>query len=547
MKRKVTVAIMVTLFVVGALFTAIPLKAEPETIKIGILGPMLWIQGQGMVEGATLAMEEINDAGGVDVGGVPHTIELVTANTGPGGAEPTEETGTAAMTELMAAGVDFVQGGFRSEAVFGAREIAMNFEVIYQITGSATNELVDCEGMANALLDNPCGSCVRCDYERYKYLFRVTPVNSTMLLKTLAYFYNVFIGTTLLPLYGYVHEGMTVPQVDVAVISEAAVWADVIHLLFTIPELPSPPYKPGLGYKYLLGPYANVTYSARPSPEATSFDSELTGVMDNNCVLLVHIFSAEAGLAFIQQWADWEVPAIPMGIDVLAQEAEHWTRTGGKCEFEATLATSGSGLDITPWMEQFGEDYIARWGHNPIYTSFGSYDAIYGLKEAIERAGTLDPGEGRGDPGVITELENTDREPMTVPHFKFTYNHDVFNNEYGPTWVEGYARAHLVQWQAGRKEVIWSMDKIYSRKVRLPPEMYPLIVDLDYDGFVTIADVSAAAASFGAYPGHARWNFIADVDGDEFITISDVSAIAVRFGDWVETPITWPPGPQLHE
>ena len=168
MKIKTIVGIVITLLVVTTTFNAVPIRAQ-NTINVGIMGPTQWIQGQGMVEGATLAMEEINAAGGVDVGGVPHTIELTIADSGPGGAEPTEETGRAAMLELMGVGVDYVQGGFRSEAVFGAREVAMDFETIFQITGSATSELIDCAGTANALMDNPCGECVRDDYARYKY------------------------------------------------------------------------------------------------------------------------------------------------------------------------------------------------------------------------------------------------------------------------------------------------------------------------------------------------------------------------------------------
>ena len=40
-----------------------------KTIKIGVIGPMQFVQGKGHWNGATMAAEEINAKGGVNVGG----------------------------------------------------------------------------------------------------------------------------------------------------------------------------------------------------------------------------------------------------------------------------------------------------------------------------------------------------------------------------------------------------------------------------------------------------------------------------------------------
>ncbi|HAZ31975.1 MAG TPA: hypothetical protein DCY61_04705, partial [Dehalococcoidia bacterium] len=53
---------------------------EVPTIKIGVIGPMKFIQGEHHWAGAEMAAEEINAAGGVDVGGVMHRIELIKAD-----------------------------------------------------------------------------------------------------------------------------------------------------------------------------------------------------------------------------------------------------------------------------------------------------------------------------------------------------------------------------------------------------------------------------------------------------------------------------------
>jgi len=46
-------------------------------IKIGVLAPMQFIQGEDAWNAAVMAAEEINEAGGVDVAGLKHEIELV--------------------------------------------------------------------------------------------------------------------------------------------------------------------------------------------------------------------------------------------------------------------------------------------------------------------------------------------------------------------------------------------------------------------------------------------------------------------------------------
>ena len=68
MKLKAVSGIMLTLLLIIMGFHVIPVLTQP-TIKIGVIGPMAFMQGAGMWNGATLAEGEINTLGGVDVGG----------------------------------------------------------------------------------------------------------------------------------------------------------------------------------------------------------------------------------------------------------------------------------------------------------------------------------------------------------------------------------------------------------------------------------------------------------------------------------------------
>ena len=150
MKRKVFAGATLTLFLIVALFSAVPVKPQfVGTIKIGTIGPMPFIQCHGIAEGVKLAAKQINDAGGVVVSSGAWKVEVISADTLRGLVDPTWNGGTQAAMELVAAGVDFAIGGYRTEAVYGAREVFMDAAISYDkpiffIDGATTNELVDC-------------------------------------------------------------------------------------------------------------------------------------------------------------------------------------------------------------------------------------------------------------------------------------------------------------------------------------------------------------------------------------------------------------------
>src|SRR4030067_1382069 len=100
-----------------------------QDIKIGIIGPMKFVQGRGHWNGATMAAEEINAKGGIQVGTKKMKIQLVQADSN----EFLNVTdATNAMERLMTKDkVDFVIGGFRTEAVLPMQDIAMEHKKIF--------------------------------------------------------------------------------------------------------------------------------------------------------------------------------------------------------------------------------------------------------------------------------------------------------------------------------------------------------------------------------------------------------------------------------
>src|SRR6187549_877052 len=159
---------MLRTVIVGLVALGFACGAKAQTIKIAILGPMAFVQGEHHWNGAEMARDEINKAGGVNVGGKRMRIELVRADTNEIQSVP--DATNAIERVITRDKVDFLIGGFRSEAVLAMQEVAMDYKKISLGAGAADARL---------------GENVEKNHDRYKYWFRVTPTKAPDLFRTL--------------------------------------------------------------------------------------------------------------------------------------------------------------------------------------------------------------------------------------------------------------------------------------------------------------------------------------------------------------------------
>jgi branched-chain amino acid transport system substrate-binding protein len=253
-------------------------------IKIGVIGPMQFVQGKGHWNGAVMAAEEINAKGGVKVGDKKMMIELVKADSN----EFLNVTdATNAMERLLTRDkVDFVVGGFRSEAVLAMQDIAMDYKKIFIGCGAAHPEL--CTRVAK-------------DYDTYKYFFRGTPFNSRYLVKT-CFIQMATVGAIL-------KKSLNIPKVKVAIVAEKAMWAD-------------PMVKATEGFVPKMG--MDVAGVWRPSPVATDVMAELSAIQRSGAHMIFTMFSSSVGIPFARQAGELKIPAAQVGINVEAQKDGFW-------------------------------------------------------------------------------------------------------------------------------------------------------------------------------------------------------------------------------
>lgn len=394
---------MLTAFVSALAGTALTVASAQaaDPIKIGIVGPMAFVQGENHWAGAQLAADEINKAGGIKVGNTQRKIELVKVDSNeilnvPDAANAMER----AITQDK---VDFVIGGFRTEAVLAMQDVAMDYKKIFLGVGAAHDEL---------------GLRVQKDYDRYKYWFRVAPIKSSDLGKSL---FGV-----LATIAGQIRSELGKPTPKVAIMAEKAAWVDGIVKAAeaNLPKM-----------------QMEVVGVWQPSPVANDVTAELSAIRRAGADMIFTAISGPVGIVLGRQMGELQVPAIPFGINVEAQKEGFWQATGGKGNYVATLDTFGAGdVEITPHTKPFVAAFKQRFGKLPAYTA-STYDAINLLKTAIETAGTTDADK------LVPVLEKTD-QTGAAGRLVFDKNHDPI---FGPGYVTGLA----VQWQDGNKVAFW--------------------------------------------------------------------------------------------
>jgi branched-chain amino acid transport system substrate-binding protein len=370
-----------------------------DPIKIGIIGPMKFTQGEGMWNGATMAAEEINKAGGVAIKGAKRPVEIVKLDSNEFLSIP--DATNAMELAVSRYKVDFLAGGFRTEAMLPMQDIAMDNKKIFLGCGCSFPGL--CEKVTK-------------DYDRYKYWFRVTPYNSNFLVKA------DFVLLDMVRKLMAKEFGVEKPKV--AIVAEKAAWAD-------------PMVKVAEGILPKMG--MEVVGVWRPSATATETTAELSAIQRAGAQIIFVTFSSSVGIPFAKQAGELQIPAPIVGINVEAEKDGFWSATGGKGNCILFLNTYAP-VKITDQTIPFFDKYKEKFKEGPNYTA-GVYDAVYILKDAIEKTDTLDPDK------LVPVLEKTDRVG-TGGRIVFSKDHDLV---FGPDHSTGIG----TQWQDGKVVCVW--------------------------------------------------------------------------------------------
>jgi branched-chain amino acid transport system substrate-binding protein len=436
------------LLLVALVLPACAAPKEENVIKVAVVGPMQFIQGEQHWMGASMAAEEINNAGGVKIGDKNYKIQLVQVDSN----EILDVAGAASAVEraITVDKVDFLMGGFRTEAVYPMSDVAMDYKKIFLNCGAATAALQQ---------------RVATDYDRYKYFFKITPYNEYFLV-TSDFKMLAMVAEILKQEFG-------IEKPRVAIIAEKLEWDEAMVAL-------AQARLPAMGME-VVGVW-------RPSDTATDVTAELTAIAAKEPHIIFTTFSGPVGITYAKQRGELEIPAVSVGINVEAQKEGFWDATGGKGNYEFVLNTYAKGVAMTDKTIAFFDEFEKRTGEFPTYTA-ATYDALLAMKQNIEKAGTLDAD------ALVPVIEQsvfsgtagvTKYYPLDSPACPPMCPHDIV---YGP----GYQTGVGTQWQDGELKGVW------------PKKEYGVVDDygdwrFEYPGTAALKIAPEAAAKFKSAP-----------------------------------------------
>jgi branched-chain amino acid transport system substrate-binding protein len=392
----------------GAVFglaLAAPHARAADPIKIGVIAETSAISGVGIPNGAKLAAEEINAAGGVN----GQMIEIVDYDDHNSASDAVRAFQRAAQQDKVAA----VIASYVSEVVLALEPWSGRLKMPMITPGAASNDIT---------------KRVHDDYDHNKYVFHGY-LASTQIADA------VCEGAKQL-LIKDLHMKTAV------VMSEDAAWTIPLdeEYLKCLPEI---------GLK--------VLDHIRLSPDTTDFTPIFNKIEGEKPDVIVTGIS-HVGVQPTVQWQQQQVPIPMYGVSSQATNSTFWTDTNGATDGVIFNMVSAPDVAVTPKTIPFAKKYQAKYGNLPGYAAYTSYDDVYMWADAIKRAGSTDPDK------IVTAMEQTDYVG-TIGRIAFLPKTDTF--AHGMKIGPGYITGLMVQWQNANPVTVWPTEAA-TGKMKFP-------------------------------------------------------------------------------
>jgi len=424
MKGKTFLRCVALGILVACLMLPSAVLAAGKPIILGVPTSLGFLEGKEGLFCVNMAVDEINAAGGVNVGGEMRPFKVIAIDAR--GAEPgvpVADVIRAHKKLILEDKANFIVfGSFRSECAIACMDVVGQYKVP-MLLGTAMSPAMEKKVQSN--------------YEKYKYTFRVC-LNAVYLIK--------YLGGTM----AYLNKQFGFNRVFI--MNQDVAWARktgdlMVKLVFD-----------KMGWK-VVGRQAYPTGSS-------DFSAALMKARAKKAQVILPIFDMPQSGILVKQWKSMRVPALIAGfISPLAGPAA-WNSFDKKIDgaINSIFEIGNVPCPKVPKSVEFFNKYKKRYG-KPIEAGHApapGYEMVYILKEAIERAGTLNPDK------VVAGLEKTDRVGA-IGRIRFNKGHQVI---YGQDPKET-AMGCMVQWRKPGKRVIVYPASIAEAKIQLPPGLKP--------------------------------------------------------------------------
>lgn len=378
---------------------------DSKPVRIGVPTSVQLQVGRDTLTAVKMAVEEVNKKGGI----LGRKVEFVSAD-----ETENPETGISAIRKLIAdEKVDVLIGGYTSGVTLAQLPHISAAKMIYLGVGAASPSITN---------------KVKTDYDNYRYIFRVGPINAAHQARGLVdYISNFVIGEL-----GYK---------KIAIVGENAKWVQDL-----VPVLSKGAKEVG----------ADIKLTELFDTQTSDFSPLLAKVKSSGAQYMIVMVSHGSSDIFAKQWHDAQVPVPYGGIDVKSMDGDFFSRIGGK-SISQVAGNFAVRAPLTKKTVPFFDEFKKRSPNYPVYTAYFAYDAVLLYADAVKRAGSFDSDK------IIKELEKTKHEGI-AGEISFDENHDV---------QTGKGKTNLVfaQWQEKGERVVIYPKELRTGNFILPPWM----------------------------------------------------------------------------
>jgi len=377
-----------------------------DKVLLGVATGLTSLEGRESLRAANLAVEELNERGGIHIGGHPLKVKLVSIDL-EDDRDPLRVADVLTRLEQFIRSQQIhglVVGPFRSEVFLPVMDIISKYKVPLLETIAMT------PAMEAKVLADP----------RYRFVFRIglnTKYLVDVLINTMT-FLNQRLGYT-----------------RVYILNQDVAWArSTASLMIKL-------YFNRKGWQ--------VVGSEHIAYGTTDFSAALKRADSQGAQVIVPIFDMPHSGELAQQWRRMKSPAMLCGFISPMAGPGAWKTLDGQIAgaLNVIFELGNVPSDRYPQAAKFYQAYAARYGR-PIESGHGpapAYESVYVLAAAIEAAGSLDPEK------IVTALKSTDRIGV-MGRLRFHPGQQVF---FGKDPSEA-ATACLIQWtRDGRRQIVY--------------------------------------------------------------------------------------------
>ena len=364
-----------------------------DPIRIGVIAENSAISGIAITNGAMIAADEINAAGGI----AGRKVEIVDYDDHNSATDAVRAFQRAVNQDHVVA----VIGSYMSEVALALEPWAARLHTPYITPGAASNEIT---------------RHVKEDYAHNKYTFHGY-LTSTAIADANCDFSHDFLVEKL---------GMK----TTVMLSEDAAWTKPL-------DEESKRCLPKAGLQ--------VLDSVRVSPDTTDF-TPIFNKIEGQRPDVITTGISHVGVQPTVQWHSEQVPVPMSGISSQATTTSFWRDTNGATEGVIAQVVATPDVAITPKSIPYAAAYFKRFGVTPAYTGYTTDDDVHIIAEAVGRAGSDDADK------IVAEMEKTDYVG-TVGRIAFYGQDSEFPHglKYGADFVSGL----MIQWQDGKQVTVW--------------------------------------------------------------------------------------------